>query len=1556
LAPATWATGQVAGNHQGTNGREASQLGHDQPPLFAAGICLCALLQPVWGVQGTNQIDARDKRFTFDAVYGPESTQDEIYDKSVQPLVTAFLSGLNASILAYGQTGAGKTYTMGSAFNELCDKDALGIIPRVVDTVLTAVEQQRGTMSSTLEVSFLEVYNEKFRDLLRTVEEPEADVLMFQRDEFGNVDLDGLTRMPLGSLKELAWVLDTGASRRKTASTKMNATSSRSHAVFTLRLEQTPIIADPEEEASASSSAAAPTASSSEASGGESPRSALGVKRVSVFRLVDLAGSERSKKTGAEGDRLREANSINQSLVTLGRCITALSEKAKYVPFRSSKLTQLLSNSLGGNSATLMVACTSPAESNEEETLMTLQYAQQAASICNKPVVNSDPNGASTMQLRVANRAMRKELLRLHQSGVAVDPVVLTRFGITNSAPVARERSFSDSLVPRSDALPVGSVGMALSAAAEAHSTSQSMRLREELMGARADVARLEAELGEARTELKEVSSRGSWAVTQATSLLDENARLTQEHDQWKLRYETIARAFAKLQSKSSDITGASAMESMNLALKEAGEAAVLEAISQARSKAVATETKEDEDAADVDDDEEEMEEEKETVCGPTDHDVAHIRSQMELRGQLQMVSDVLLQKQSLLAAMERPSEEAATSGGSNLEALREEFLAQMRQSETEVSDLEGKMRDLAAELEETKKEAARARDEGEREAKSRAAMDKDSEMKQLRSKVQSLQKAMKDASRAQQRRDREAARMETLRQEIESHKREKIRLEKVMRDSTKRYLEEKKAHERDRIIAAKRERVQALELRKARDELERQERALVAAKQRVKTMQKQEDLARSKRDSAKQQRASRSARTLSSATPASSQPVLLPLVVSSSSSSSSSLDLVSAVGDIESGAANLIKSVISSLAPLYPDTVELEEAIEVDEDGDVLLSSVMKMGVDDSSRFIMKRMLYFGVQCSAWRMVAETHSEQRDSAARELHQLLSKGRSCPDSSTRAEELRRGIVHASRRLQHAQVQIYKFQMALEGEGLAGSGWLRRVVAEAKIPAGKRKNTLAAKLLSWLMALLVRASTESLCLAGRCSHAVKLSKGTSGVSQDALAKAVADAVANAQREFKAEMWKAQCDAAVAQKDDAERIAALELELTRAKVEQATTDFSFAPSGSIDTSTEQGRALAEAVADRDRLRERLRELEDMVLGRHAKASQQFDDEVSSMSMVKKMASEMSQLQCQLEEEKKRSAAALKAPRRVSIMASPHAQRPRDEAQVPSLEEIQAKLELDGVESDSDSEEEPSQRRESCSSRTHGPTTLQTLIHTTTDRRASLQRPSHPPKRPRTALAEPISTNVVAASAAVVPVDVQEVSPGKRVKLQAAEEEDEEDGSSGDEGEFKKIPLDEALEDAAAAMAKLAASGARESVITAGTVLSQVEGKLVRAQPTNYQAPRAFGSSIARGAPEHHARVDERRRKAREALRSAVDGSVIAPARVRMALPPPATTAQPPKPPALESEEDTNAQDAAALREADKHAKARLARFMSNSASYRRGSMSSAETFEGKENDEM
>ncbi|XP_077566628.1 kinesin-like protein KIF13B [Stigmatopora nigra] len=307
--------------------------------------------------------------------------QEVVFQCLGESLLDNAFMGYNACIFAYGQTGSGKSYTMmGSA-------EQPGLIPRLCSSLFSrTVQESREGEGFTIEVSYMEIYNEKVRDLLDPKGNRQA--LRVREHNVLGPYVDGLSRLAVASYKDIESLMSEGNKSRTVAATNMNEESSRSHAVFNIILTHTLM----------------------------DLKSGTKGEKVSKLSLVDLAGSERAAKTGAAGERLKEGSNINKSLSTLGLVISALADqgagknRSKFVPYRDSVLTWLLKDSLGGNSLTAMVATISPAADNYDETLSTLRYADRAKSIVNHAVVNEDPNARIIRELREEVEKLREQL------------------------------------------------------------------------------------------------------------------------------------------------------------------------------------------------------------------------------------------------------------------------------------------------------------------------------------------------------------------------------------------------------------------------------------------------------------------------------------------------------------------------------------------------------------------------------------------------------------------------------------------------------------------------------------------------------------------------------------------------------------------------------------------------------------------------------------------------------------------------------------------------------------------------------------------------------------------------------------------------------------------------------------------------------------------------------------------------------------------------------------------------------------------------------------------
>ncbi|KAK3750011.1 hypothetical protein QZH41_008653 [Actinostola sp. cb2023] len=355
----------------------------------------------LYGELGSEGDKAREmkKEFFYDYSYwsvNPKDPhfveQEKIFDDLGAGVLTSAFEGYNACVFAYGQTSGGKTYTM------MGNNDEVGLIPRICKGLFGYIYKNSSDRASfRTEVSYMEIYNEHVRDLLRPQnlrKRPQQNLKVREHPKEGPY-VEGLTKQHVSDNDSIEVLIEQGNRQRSTAATKMNEVSSRSHAIFTIKFTQAKFLEN------------------------------LPSETISKIHLVDLAGSERASTSGATGDRLKEGSNINRSLVTLGIVISTLAEnslnevegskrlsfrKTLFVPYRDSVLTFLLKDSLGGNSKTVMIAAVSPAECNYGETLSTLRYAQRAKNIINRPTVNEDPNVRLIRDLRAEIERLKSRL------------------------------------------------------------------------------------------------------------------------------------------------------------------------------------------------------------------------------------------------------------------------------------------------------------------------------------------------------------------------------------------------------------------------------------------------------------------------------------------------------------------------------------------------------------------------------------------------------------------------------------------------------------------------------------------------------------------------------------------------------------------------------------------------------------------------------------------------------------------------------------------------------------------------------------------------------------------------------------------------------------------------------------------------------------------------------------------------------------------------------------------------------------------------------------------
>ena len=288
--------------------------------------------------------------------------QQDIFDFSIRPTVDDILNGYNGTVFAYGQTGAGKSYTMMGS--NIDDEEGRGVIPRIVEQIFASIMTSPSTIEYTVRVSYMEIYMEKIRDLLQ----PQNDNLPVHEEKNRGVYVKGLLEIYVSSVQEVYEVMRRGGAARAVAATNMNQESSRSHSIFVITITQKNV--------------------------------ETGSAKSGQLFLVDLAGSEKIGKTGASGQTLEEAKKINKSLSALGMVINALTDgKSSHIPYRDSKLTRILQESLGGNSRTTLIINCSPSSYNDAETLGTLRFGTRAKSIKNKAKVNAELSPAELKAL-----------------------------------------------------------------------------------------------------------------------------------------------------------------------------------------------------------------------------------------------------------------------------------------------------------------------------------------------------------------------------------------------------------------------------------------------------------------------------------------------------------------------------------------------------------------------------------------------------------------------------------------------------------------------------------------------------------------------------------------------------------------------------------------------------------------------------------------------------------------------------------------------------------------------------------------------------------------------------------------------------------------------------------------------------------------------------------------------------------------------------------------------------------------------------------------------------
>ncbi|CAB9516465.1 Kinesin-like protein [Seminavis robusta] len=459
--------------------------------------------------------DGQKRWFELDAVFDKNSSQEEVYIRcgARHAVRENIFKGFNCTVLAYGQTGAGKTFSMGTAVHGVTVTENDGMIPRCCVDLFDCIKEKCDG-NAKVELSYLEIYNEEIRDLLAEEEKP----LKIRETLDGGVYVSGQEDRVVLSPIDIGKLMEEAAKKRVVAATAMNAVSSRSHAICTLKISGVVESADGSDKFS------------------------------SKLTLVDLAGSERIKKTGAQGGRAKEGININKGLFILGQVVSALSERGKggklkrKPPFRDSKLTRLLQDSLGGNSRTIMLACVSPAAYNIDESINTLRYATSARNIKNSAtrnlVKNISPEEAAKLQRE--NQLMKQQVKELQET--------VKRLMDQNTTTVSFAVSDDEASVHSVATAPLTGPEAADDHTKRVHDLEKEVEsLKKEVLAAKSDVRKSASASAIELPALKVQIAQMTEELEQAEGLAAENEELRVELADAKADAESARLAAAKL-------------------------------------------------------------------------------------------------------------------------------------------------------------------------------------------------------------------------------------------------------------------------------------------------------------------------------------------------------------------------------------------------------------------------------------------------------------------------------------------------------------------------------------------------------------------------------------------------------------------------------------------------------------------------------------------------------------------------------------------------------------------------------------------------------------------------------------------------------------------------------------------------------------------------------------------------------------------------------------------------------------------------------------------------
>ncbi|XP_005097334.1 chromosome-associated kinesin KIF4A isoform X2 [Aplysia californica] len=675
----------------------------------------------------------KDRAFTYDFSFGPTDPQGEVYEKACKTLISSIFKGYNATILAYGQTGSGKTHTMGGCYEDSLtgDEEGMGVIPRVLQDLFQHI-QDKEDIEFSVRLSYMEIYNEELHDLLCPV--AQRATLAIREESNGGIKIQGLREVEVTSFTETMRHLSEGSHGRTTGATAMNNTSSRSHAIFTLNIDQ-------------------------------KKKSDMNDYCRVKFHMVDLAGSERCKRTQAEGDRFKEGVNINKGLLALGNVISALGdegEKRNHIPYRDSKLTRILQDSLGGNSHTLMIACVSPADSNIEETLNTLRYADRARKIKNKPIINRDPQAAEIMRLKTLVQQLQDQVINGGLSTLKSD---------TSSSTIASVDSNADELA------------------------KLTQRVKE-----------LEKENDHLTRELQR-------SVAESTSMLDQVMKLEASNDRLKLRINQIKDYVGidlELLSSSVDVESNPQAKAELEKLQKLTQTVIEDNTEEEEEEEEDAEGKEDEE--DQKDDEDIGNEENEKPGDPMSTPESrgfqqqYALRQAELHRQLTEITRSLNSKQALADKMTQRDKE--------MESMQAKYDDMMKEWQAKTLQLEREKEQLTHTLHDAQVNAKSQKVSEHRRVR----------LKELEQQMSQLKKKMTEQTRIVKMKESSDKQVSRLNVEIQTLKQNRVRLMKQMKEEMANFQKWKREKDKEVMKLQQKDRKRDVEVQRLKKDFEKQQ------------------------------------------------------------------------------------------------------------------------------------------------------------------------------------------------------------------------------------------------------------------------------------------------------------------------------------------------------------------------------------------------------------------------------------------------------------------------------------------------------------------------------------------------------------------------------------------------------------------------------------------------------------------------------------------------------------------------------------------------------------